>query len=66
METESLGKVFESLQKIEESMVTKNEMNRFFETFEILSNPETMDQILESENDISAGRVKKINSVRDI
>lgn len=62
----SLGKVYEVLMKIEKSMITRDEMNQFVETIEISSNPEVMQQIFDSEQDIKAGRVRKINSVRDI
>jgi len=62
----SLGKVYESLLKIEKSMVTRSEMYRFIETIEILSNSDTMKQIVESERDFKAGRIREINSVEDI
>ena len=47
-------------------MITKEEMNRFIETMEILSNEETMEQIRKSEQDIKIGKVKEITSVRDL
>ncbi len=61
----NLNKLYEELKRIERSMVTRDEMNSFIETIEILSNPETMNQICSSKKDIEIGNVKEINSVSD-
>jgi len=61
-----LKNIYEELKKIEMSMITRDDMNRFVETFEILSNPETMAQINQSERDINSGNVQEINSVNDL
>ena len=47
-------------------MVTKEELNSAIETIAILSNEDTMRQIVESEEDIKAGRFKEIESVDDL
>ena len=62
----NFNKIFKELKKIEQSMVTRNEMSRFIETLEILSNPDTMQQIRDSEKDISLGNIKEINSASDL
>ena len=51
---------------IEKSMVTKNELDSALESVMVYSNEDTMRQIKESEKDIKSGKVKKINSVKDI
>jgi len=61
-----LKNIYEELKKIEMSMITRDDMNRFVETFEILSNPETMAQINQSERDINSENVQEINSMNDL
>ena len=63
-ETITIGKVYDELKTIERKMVTKEEMKRIIDTIEILSNPDTMDQIRQSEEDIKSGRIKEVKSVR--
>ena len=65
-ETITIGKVYDELKIIERKMVTKDEMERIIDTIEILSNPDTMEQIRQSEEDIKAGRIKAVKSVCDI
>ena len=65
-QTMNLKDIQGELMQIKKAMVTKNEINNFLETISILGNQETMNQILESEKDIVAGKVKEINSVNDI
>ena len=62
----SIDAIYRKLKLIEDSMVTKSELNSMMETIMILSNNETMDQIEESEKDIRNGKIKKINSVNEI
>ena len=64
--TMSIDAIYRKLKLIEDSMVTKSELNSMMETIMILSNNETMDQIEESEKDIRNGKIKKINSVNEI
>ena len=62
----NLEDVYMKLKIIEQSMVTKRELDEALETVFVSSNEDTMRQIEESEGDIKARRVKKINSVKDI
>ncbi len=62
----SLGQVYDELRSIERRMVTKEDLDALADTFEILSNPETMLRIQESEKAIREGRVKEIHSVQDM
>ena len=65
-ETITINKVYDELKAIERKMITKEEMGRFLETLEILSHPNTLEQVRQSEEDIRAGRVKAIKSIRDM
>ena len=65
-EAVSLEDVYNELKKIERKMVTKEEMNKFVDTLEVLSNEDTMSQIRQSERDIASGKFKEVNSVSDI
>ena len=47
-------------------MISKQEFNSIIETMEILHNPETMKRIKESEDDIKAGKTKRVRSVKDL
>ena len=64
--TVTMNKIYDELKQIEKKIVTKEEMEKILETVEIISNQNTMEQIRQSEEDIQAGRIKKITSVRDI
>ena len=66
MEPVNLENIYEELRKIKMTMVTRNELNRFIETVEILSNPETLNQIRNSEIDINSGNIREINSINDL
>ncbi|MAG01723.1 hypothetical protein CMI42_00120 [Candidatus Pacearchaeota archaeon] len=67
METQiSDEEIVDQLRKIEETMVTKEELKQVMETIAVLSNSDTLDQIKKSEEDVREGRVHKINSVLDI
>jgi len=65
-ESITLNILYKELKLIEQKMATKEELNRMLETLEILSNPSTMEQLRESEKEISLGKFKEIKSVRDI
>jgi len=65
-ETVSIKKVYEELKNIEKKMVTKKEIESLTDTIKIISNPETMKQIAESMEDIKHGRVKEVNSAKDL
>ncbi|MFH1072722.1 MAG: hypothetical protein V1743_04810 [Nanoarchaeota archaeon] len=59
-------KVHDELKRIEQKMVTKSEIDSLISTIEIMGNPETMRQIAESMADIKKGKVKEINSAKDL
>lgn len=65
-ETVSLTQVYNELKKIEKSMATKKEVDSLTETINILGNPETLHQIASSLEDIKQGRIKRVNSVKDM
>ena len=54
------------LKMIEENMITREDIMALIDSVEILQNPETMRKIRQSDQDIRAGRVKKIESVKDM
>jgi len=58
--------VYRELKKMEEKMITKEDIESLIDTVEILSNPKTMEALNKSDHDIKAGRVKKITSVEDL
>ena len=62
----NLEEVYKKLKMIEQSMVTKRELDSALQSVMICSNEDTMKQIKESEEDIKSGRIKRINSVIDI
>ncbi len=65
-QTVTISDVYAELKVIAKKMVTKEELAQALETIEILANPQTIEQIKESEQDIRRGRVREIKSVRDI
>ncbi len=65
-QTVTLSKVYDEIKRIEKNMVTKEEISKFLDTLEIMTNPKTMEQVRRSEQDIKEGRIKEINSIRDI
>jgi len=65
-ETILLKEVYEELKKIERKMVTKKEIESLVETMEIMSNPDTIKQIVESMEDIKQGKVKEVSGVKDL
>ena len=58
--------IYKKLLEMQKSMITREEMDSYLETIQILSNPDTMRQIKKSENDIWKGNVSEINSVSDL
>lgn len=62
----SIKQVYDELRRIEEQMVTKKEFESLINTLEIVGNSETMQQITGSIEDIKRGRVKEVNSVKDL
>jgi len=66
MEQISNQDILEKLKQIERIMATKQELKQAMETITILSNEKTMDQIKNSEKDITNENFKEINSVEDL
>ena len=62
----SITDVYEELKRIEKNMVTKTDLESLTDTIEILSNPETMKQLLGSAEDIKRGKTKQITSAKDL
>jgi len=66
MGTINIQGINERLKQIENSMVTRQELEEAMETIAILSNEDTMEQIKLSEEDISKGNFKEVISVDDL
>lgn len=66
MKTIDISEINKRLNQIEESMITKQELERVIETIAVLSNEDTINQIRNSEEDISKGNFRIINSVKEI
>jgi antitoxin YefM len=58
--------VYETLKRIEEKMVTREEVEALIDSVEILNNPKTMEALQKSDQDIEAGRVKEVTSVKEL
>ena len=58
--------VYKTLKRIEEKMVTREEVEALIDSVEILNNPKTMDALHKSDQDIEAGRVKVVTSVKEL
>jgi hypothetical protein len=65
-EVVTIQDVYEALKRIEEKMVTREDVEALIDLIEILRNPETMEALHESDQDIKAGRVKEILSVKEL
>lgn len=66
METTNISLIQEELRKIQENMVTKQELASAIETIAILSNKKTMSKIIKSEKDIQTGKVREIKSIYEL
>jgi len=58
--------VYDALKRIEEKMVTREDVEALVDSIEILSNPKTMEALSKSDQDIKAGRVKEVRSVKEL
>jgi len=65
-ESISIKKIYEELKRIEKKMITKKEIESLTATLSIMNNTYTIRQIADSMEDIKKGRVKEINSVKDL
>ncbi len=62
----TLKHVYDELKRIESNMITKEELQRLIDTVEIMGNNDTMQQLTQSAEDIREGRVKDVNSVKNL
>ncbi len=65
-ESINLKDVYRELKRIEQLMATKAELNVAFETIAVLFNPNTMSQIIQSEDDIKNKKIKRVVSIDEI
>jgi hypothetical protein len=62
----TIQEVYEALKRIEKKRVTRDDIDALVDSVEILSNPKTMEALRKSDQDIKAGRVKEVTSVKDL
>jgi len=62
----NLAELYKKLRIIEQSMVTKKELDTALESVMVFSNEDTIRQIKQSDEDILSGRTKKINFADEI
>ena len=58
--------ILDKLNKIQQSMVTKEQLSQIIETMAVTFNEDTMEQINNSELDMTSGNFREINSVKDL
>ncbi|UZE92138.1 MAG: hypothetical protein IB616_05355 [Methanosarcinales archaeon] len=58
--------VYQGLKRMEEKMVTREDIELLIDSVEILSNPKTMEALRKSDRDVKAGRVREVTSVKDL
>ena len=66
--TESISNedLYHELKRLEERMVTREDLDAIIDSVEILANPETMEALRKSDGDVKEGRVKEVASVQDM
>ncbi len=62
----TLEDVYKELKRLEEKMVTREDVEALVDSVEILGNPQTMKALHKSDQDIKAGRIKEVTSVEDM
>jgi len=65
-ESISIANLSKEIERLKKNMVTREQLNQALETMAILSNENTMKQIRASEEDIKAGRVEEVTSIKDL
>jgi uncharacterized ferredoxin-like protein len=65
-ETATLRDLARGLKRIEEKMVSREEIESLITTWEALHDPKTLESLRRAEADIRAGRVRTCKSVKDI
>jgi antitoxin YefM len=58
--------VYRERKRMEEKMVTREDIEALIDSVEILSNPKTMEALRRSDQDIKAGRVREVTSIEDL
>jgi len=58
--------LYQEIKRMEEKMVTREDIEALIDSVEILSNPKTMEALRKSDRDIKAGRVREVTSVEDL
>ena len=65
-ELNTIQDVYEVLKRIEEKMITREDVEALIDSIEILNNPKTMEALHKSDQDIKAGHVKEVTSVKGL
>lgn len=66
MEDISLNEIKSTLNEIKENMVSKEELESYIETIEVMLDTDNMKSIHNSLEDISKGNIKEVNSFNDL
>jgi hypothetical protein len=64
--TISINQVYDELKRIEENMITKQELFSLIETLEILGNPKVVKHIAKARQEIKSNKLKEVGSVTDL
>lgn len=62
----TIDDVYQGLKRLEEKMVTREDIDALLDSIEIINNPKTMEKLRKSDRDIKEGRVKEVTSVKDL
>lgn len=65
-ELATIQDVYEALKRIEEKMVTREDVEALIDSVEILNNPKTMEALHKSDQDIETGHVKEVTSIKEL
>lgn len=65
-ETISIKDVYREVVAIKQGMVSRKELESFFETMEVLHNADTVRRLKAAERDIREGKVKRVRNVKDL
>ena len=62
----NVKEVYKELRFIRENMVSRADFNSILETFEVLHNQDTVEQIAKSSKDLKERKTKRVRGVKDI
>ena len=62
----TLQEIYREIKQIRKDMIRREDLDGLVDTIELMSNPEKMERIRKSEEDIKRGNVKEISSVQDL